>query len=298
MISVAPGVPDVRSGLLDDAGKRAQQVRLKRFGLSMGTFAVALCATFLITCLGLGEISGPQWALFVGVGLLGSGFFAGMYYSGANLRFSESSLTREQIVFWSCWGLFPLYWLPEVRPIVLLFYLPPFSFGMLILTLRQYLVVVGCVLALYAGLLGFEYFQDPQVFDYQYQLFLFGLFALLLIWFAFFGGFVSNVRRRLREEKDNIKAAHEELKLEIDERTRIQLEKDALIVELKDALGQINTLTGFLPICASCKKIRDDKGYWNQIEAYVRDHSNAEFSHGICPDCAEHYYRELDSMGE
>jgi hypothetical protein len=51
-------------------------------------------------------------------------------------------------------------------------------------------------------------------------------------------------------------------------------------------------LEGILPVCASCKKIRDDKGAWNQIEAYIRDRSDAEFSHGICPDCAEKLYPE------
>ena len=52
-------------------------------------------------------------------------------------------------------------------------------------------------------------------------------------------------------------------------------------------------ISGMLPICANCKKIRDDKGYWNQIEAYIGDHSEAEFSHGICPDCAKKLYPEF-----
>ncbi len=64
-------------------------------------------------------------------------------------------------------------------------------------------------------------------------------------------------------------------------------ERERLIVELKDALSKIRTLSGLLPICASCKKIRNDKGYWEQIEIYISQHSEAEFSHGICPDCAE-----------
>ena len=58
-------------------------------------------------------------------------------------------------------------------------------------------------------------------------------------------------------------------------------------------MDRVNLLTGMLPICASCKKIRDDKGYWNQIETYIRDHSEAEFSHGICPDCAKKLYPEF-----
>lgn len=56
--------------------------------------------------------------------------------------------------------------------------------------------------------------------------------------------------------------------------------------EKEDALLQVKALRGFLPICATCKKIRDDQGYWNQIESYIKEHSEAEFSHGICPDCA------------
>jgi hypothetical protein len=63
--------------------------------------------------------------------------------------------------------------------------------------------------------------------------------------------------------------------------------------ELQKALSEIKTLSGLLPICSSCKKIRDDKGYWNQIELYIRDRSEAEFSHGICPPCAEKLYGYL-----
>jgi len=63
--------------------------------------------------------------------------------------------------------------------------------------------------------------------------------------------------------------------------------------ELQKALSEIKTLSGLLPICASCKMIRDDKGYWNQIEAYIRDRSEAEFSHSICPKCAERLYSDL-----
>ncbi len=64
--------------------------------------------------------------------------------------------------------------------------------------------------------------------------------------------------------------------------------------ELQKALSEIKTLSGLLPICASCKKIRDDKGYWNQIELYIRDRSDAEFSHSICPICAEKLYGHLE----
>jgi len=60
--------------------------------------------------------------------------------------------------------------------------------------------------------------------------------------------------------------------------------------ELQKAIASIKILQGLLPICASCKKIRDDKGYWKQLEVYIRDHSEADFSHGICPECVEKLY--------
>jgi GAF domain-containing protein len=75
-----------------------------------------------------------------------------------------------------------------------------------------------------------------------------------------------------------------------EERKKAEAEKEQLIKELQDALTKVKTLSGFLPICSSCKKIRDDKGYWQQIESYIRDHSEAEFSHGLCPDCAKKLY--------
>jgi hypothetical protein len=77
---------------------------------------------------------------------------------------------------------------------------------------------------------------------------------------------------------------------DVSERKRIEEEREKLVGELQKALSEVKKLSGFLPICASCKKIRDDKGYWRQIEAYIRDHSEAEFSHGLCPDCAKKLY--------
>ncbi len=71
------------------------------------------------------------------------------------------------------------------------------------------------------------------------------------------------------------------------QRTNIHEQKEKALLE-------INKLTGLLPICASCKKIRDDKGYWTQIELYIRDRSEVEFSHGICPDCAKKQYPDLN----
>jgi PleD family two-component response regulator len=65
--------------------------------------------------------------------------------------------------------------------------------------------------------------------------------------------------------------------------------------ELQDALAKIKALSGLLPICASCKKIRDDEGYWQQVEVYIKDHSEADFSHGFCPDCMKKLYPDFYS---
>ncbi len=82
--------------------------------------------------------------------------------------------------------------------------------------------------------------------------------------------------------------------VDITERKKAEAEKERLIKELQEALTAVKTLTGLLPICSNCKKIRDDKGYWNQIESYIDQRSEVEFSHGICPDCAKELYPEYD----
>jgi hypothetical protein len=81
--------------------------------------------------------------------------------------------------------------------------------------------------------------------------------------------------------------------IDITKRKEIEADREKLIDKLQDALNKIKTLRGIIPICASCKKIRDDKGYWNQLESYIKEHSEANFSHGICPECIEKLYPEL-----
>jgi PAS domain S-box len=87
---------------------------------------------------------------------------------------------------------------------------------------------------------------------------------------------------------------------DITERKQAEEEKKMLIQELQqtleelqEALAKVKTLSGLLPICASCKKIRDDSGYWKQIEAYIKEHSDATFTHGLCPECVKKLYPGL-----
>ncbi len=79
---------------------------------------------------------------------------------------------------------------------------------------------------------------------------------------------------------------------DITQRKAEEQERLRLIQELTDALTQVKTLSGLLPICASCKKIRNDNGYWEAVETYISEHSDADFTHGICPECVQRLYPE------
>jgi len=80
---------------------------------------------------------------------------------------------------------------------------------------------------------------------------------------------------------------------DLTERKRAEEEREQLINELQEALANIKTLRGLIPICASCKKIRDDKGYWQQVDTYVREHTEATFTHGLCPECIKLLFPDL-----
>ena len=102
---------------------------------------------------------------------------------------------------------------------------------------------------------------------------------------------VENVRlqrdvdRHAQERIKALAAANAELSASLGQR-------DKLVDGLTEALTRVRTLSGLLPICANCKKVRDDSGYWSQIEAYIRARTEAEFTHGICPDCMRSLYPE------
>jgi hypothetical protein len=142
------------------------------------------------------------------------------------------------------------------------------------------LAVVGVVLAHYINLFeilyqwsrGHEEWQLDEVFT---------AFIVFTIGLSIFSW------RRWREQVR-----------EHDELIRLMAEKTKMIIELQEAADKIKVLRGFLPICAHCKKIRDDEGYWQQVEKYISEHSEAQFSHGICPSCAKEHYAELLSEEE
>lgn len=282
---------------MDEAIQKAQRLRLSRFKMAAATYALVTLTTFLTQQLGLGSMTAAQWAAFLGIALAGNLAFLLSFLKGWNLRFRDPSLTREQIVFSAIWGLWSIYHLPQARPVLLVFYVPAFCFGILRLTRREYLKVTATVMGLYGAVLVLEYAQGRPGFRVEYEVFLFCIFGILFTWLAFFGGFVSNLRRRLRIQNLEIQRANEEIRKEVEQRKKAEEEKDGLLQELREAMASVKTLKGLVPICAWCKKIRDDTGYWQQLEAYLRDHSEAELSHGICPECASKFSMGLLQRG-
>jgi PAS domain S-box-containing protein len=121
-------------------------------------------------------------------------------------------------------------------------------------------------------------------------------------------GSFCNVERQFRTKSDEIRTGlvsaglihinNEESVLssivDITELKRAEDERKQLITELQDALANVKTLSGLLPICSYCKKIRNDEGYWQQLEAYIHQRSEAQFSHGVCPDCYKKAIARLD----
>ena len=82
--------------------------------------------------------------------------------------------------------------------------------------------------------------------------------------------------------------------IDISDRKTVEMEREGLISELQKALDEIKTLKGIVPICSNCKKIRDDKGFWNYLESYIESHSDASFSHSMCPECSDEFYGDKD----
>ncbi|MHB1349515.1 MAG: hypothetical protein ACYCYR_06550 [Desulfobulbaceae bacterium] len=101
---------------------------------------------------------------------------------------------------------------------------------------------------------------------------------------------VLSILKEVAEIKVELTTAQQE----IERRRAAEKERDAIIRELQTALQEVKTLRGLIPICACCKSIRDDQGYWQRIEAYIQEHSDAVFSHGICPDCFRKLHPDIN----
>lgn len=113
---------------------------------------------------------------------------------------------------------------------------------------------------------------------------------------------IGTLTRAFSEMAEKVRGYAENLERLVDERTSELNETNRRLEEnrdqLQEALANVKTLQGILPICSSCKKIRDDKGYWTQVESYVTEHTSAAFSHGLCPECFEKLYPQLADHDE
>ena len=107
------------------------------------------------------------------------------------------------------------------------------------------------------------------------------------------GRYFEGTAGKLYDSEGNVVGAIETVR-DITAMKRAEQERERLISELQDALANVRTLKGLLPICSACKKIRDDKGYWTRIEAYIKRHAEVDFSHSLCPECAEKLYGHED----
>jgi C4-dicarboxylate-specific signal transduction histidine kinase len=99
---------------------------------------------------------------------------------------------------------------------------------------------------------------------------------------------ISSTRTELIRAITELQESRGELESRVAKRTR----------ELQESIDRMEVMRGLLPICASCKKIRDDKGYWKQLEHFISEHSEARFSHGICPDCSLKLYGKVFDKGK
>ena len=112
-------------------------------------------------------------------------------------------------------------------------------------------------------------------------------------------GVMEFFSRELRQPDDSLLQAMTDMGIKIGqfiERRHSEAQREKLIQELQEAMGRIKSLSGLLPICSSCKKIRDDKGYWNNLEMYIQERSEADFTHGICPECTRRLYPGLEEF--
>ena len=123
-----------------------------------------------------------------------------------------------------------------------------------------------------------EYFLNWQTVGMNVLIYVVALAIIVVI--------MQRLRRSLEEHAREMAEANRVLREEVEERKRSEREKAAAIRQLEEALAQVKRLKGLLPVCASCKKVRSDDGYWHAVDEYLADHTDVSVTHGLCPDCA------------
>jgi len=148
-------------------------------------------------------------------------------------------------------------------------------------TLKKVISLTVFLCAAYGAVLYLEYKPAGMLLEGHLM-----RIPLLLVMGIFYGVTVEKIGKLSREKSDLID--------HIAERKKAEEERERLFRELQEAMANIKTLRGLLPICAHCKKIRDDKGYWHNVEEYISEHTEADFSHGICPTCLDKLYPDFN----
>ena len=171
-----------------------------------------------------------------------------------------------------------IFTLPAAAVIVAVFYSPRATWVYIALALL-FCCFVG--IRFCAGVATLTFSADRLIANYFHW---FVYIVCIGVFFVVAAVTINNYRGTMKILMDKIGAQRDELEKKNE--------------ELTNALNNVKILSGLLPICAYCKKIRDDKGYWNQLEAYIRDHSEAEFSHSVCDECAKKHYPGIALDGE
>jgi hypothetical protein len=254
--------------MLSGMGEWASFGKIWRFwwaGDALGALVVAPLILVLAPCT---SVRVTRWFIVEGIGLLLSTvLLGGLVYGG---------WTGSDLVYPLSFAVFPLVIWGSLR------------FG-------QRGAVTVSALAVLLAVWGTAHGQGPFV-DYTLNVrmvYLYGFSAALAVTGLLLGAAVTErgmaldeVGRARRDLEDRVADRTAALQAELTEREK-------LLEDLREALAKVKTLSGLLPICSSCKMIRDDRGYWTQVEGYISAHSEAQFSHGICPACLKALYPEF-----
>jgi GGDEF domain-containing protein len=190
---------------------RKQRLRLKRLSMAAATYTFVIFVGLGLSGWSASRFPDGALAAFIGLAVAINAIWFTLFLTGANLRFRDPSLTAAQIVVSALWGAIPLYFLRDDRALVLLCYLPAFSFGMLALSFRAYFAVMVVVLVAYGGVLALQYHELGHRTVWQHEFLTYGVFAAVLLWFASFGGYVHRIRRRLRRDNEALDLARRRL---------------------------------------------------------------------------------------
>src|SRR5450830_1242250 len=224
--------------------KDKQKIRMNSFFMALATYGVVAIETLIIMQLSLGKM--PSWAFntLISCGILINVVFFFLFKSGMNQRFSDPSLTLAQIIVSALWGAIPMYFFYDERILCQMFYLPAFSFGMLKLSLKQYLYAVCIIMGIYGLVICIDAASGRSTFSMKVELFQATIFLLILIWLACYGGFISNLRRTLRKQYVELQAGQELIKIQAttDELTSLRNRRYALNIinhlkNVNDTLG-------------------------------------------------------------